>query len=1028
MRQKLQKAVLYLVCFVWTLYPETETLAQQWKTVRAGGGGAITSIVAHPKVRNLYFMTTDVGTPYRWNDTDQAWEGLLYNLPAAYWGKSAAGNITFAPSDATGNILYATIGGAYAAGTVLKSTDRGNTWTDLNLLIDVQPNSDQKFGQRIAIDPNNSDIVLVTTRPASTTDTRFNGTFRSTDGGATWTKISSICGAFITYDESGGIINGLTNRVYIGCADGVYKSTDGGATFTLMSGSPANSWRGSIHPNGTLYLTNYKSVSKWNGSIWSTITPTEVNIYSPIAVNPNNVNQVIVGINNSGTPYSFSQYLSSDGGATWTKLTAVGDKTEVPWFPGGIGSGLKCFCWDPFDQNMVWFGDWYHPYQTTNIWSGSNVTWKARAKGEEEIVAIGNVLCPPSGDNLLLSNAADIGGWDHKSLSEPPAVGMLCADQFPYSIILGGTANMTGVAVQETNPNFIARVGRAGNAGPGYCGYSTDGGKTYIKWTCPGSATGGRIAVSATNTTMLWVPQGGSTYRSTDLGATWTAISSLPSNMIVGANAFATGPTFPIAADKVNGNKFYVYFGGKFYVSTDGGATFTATVTNLPNSYVTNPMNVETTPGIEGDIWISSNINGLYHSSNSGTSFSKLYNVQYAYCVTVGKASTATPTVPAVYVYGTVNNIPNGLFRSNDNGATWQLLASPVKTGVKPYSIAADRNVYGRLFFATLGNGLMYYQDSIDIVAPLAPATLTAIPASSTTAYLKWDAASDNCGIASYNIYRNGTYIANTAPTAYIATGLTAGTAYTFSVKAKDIAGNLSAERTTNVMIATAYTDPLNIALSKPIGSDYDMTTIANANDGVYTTGWNGASSVNHPISINLKAKYNITGAEITWPHQNWTYRYKIEVSNDSSNWVMACNKMSNDYFGTTSGPNELLTFNAKEYEYIRMTITSVGDGAYWVGCMEFKVFGQLSYPNSTKNVNNTTLDVYPNPASDYLTISNTSLNTQIQILNMNGEVVYNNRQPGISNRISVADWTSGVYIIKVSDNYGTQIKKVIKK
>jgi len=67
----------------------------QWKTVRAGGGGAVTSMQAHPKVQNLYFITTDVGTPYRWNSTTQAWEGLFYNFPASYWGKNAAGNVAF---------------------------------------------------------------------------------------------------------------------------------------------------------------------------------------------------------------------------------------------------------------------------------------------------------------------------------------------------------------------------------------------------------------------------------------------------------------------------------------------------------------------------------------------------------------------------------------------------------------------------------------------------------------------------------------------------------------------------------------------------------------------------------------------------------------------------------------------------------------------------------------------------------------------------------------------------------------------
>ena len=48
-----------------------------WKPVRIGGGGA--TIQAHPRVKDLYLITTDVGTPYRWNAAEQRWEGTGAN-------------------------------------------------------------------------------------------------------------------------------------------------------------------------------------------------------------------------------------------------------------------------------------------------------------------------------------------------------------------------------------------------------------------------------------------------------------------------------------------------------------------------------------------------------------------------------------------------------------------------------------------------------------------------------------------------------------------------------------------------------------------------------------------------------------------------------------------------------------------------------------------------------------------------------------------------------------------------------------
>lgn len=686
-----------------------------WKNVRIGGGGNITSIQAHPLVRNLYFIATDVGTPYRWNHSLQSWEGLFYNRPASQWGKSSAADIAFAPGDSTGNILYATIGGPYSIdGTVLKSTDRGTTWTDCKIQLDVKPNSDQGAGQRLAVDPRNSDVVIVTTRSASAVTTT-NGTFRSTNAGATgsWTKINDLYGSFVVFHPSGEITTDVTKSIYIGCKDGIYHSDDGGNTFSLMAGSPANPNRASIHKNGNLYVAAGSGVFKWDGILWSNITPPTAGNYSTVAVNPNNDLQLVCS-SNSFTTYKFNAYRSANGGASWTSVethtSQVADLSEVPWYATGLGQNINELCWDPFNQDMVWFTDFFFASQTTNIWA-SAVKWKPRAVGEEETVATGNLLCPPSGVNLLITSLADAGGWDHKSLSAPPTVGM--QKFFPWKPDpgkSGGWGNMTGAAVQETNPNFIARVGRIAWDGSGYAGYSSNGGTTYTQFKIPEGVAGGRIAIAAASETLVWIPQTGAPQRSVNRGASWTVISSLPLGIIGGANVFASGPRFPIAADKVNGKKFYIYSidpadnKPKFYVSSDEGNTFTVTPAVLPWSWVQDNLTVETTPGKEGDVWVGMMKSGLYHSTNSGTSFQKISQVQSADFFAVGKASPSKPTIPALYVFGKVNNIDKSLFRSDDNGATWVNLGPPA-IGRDPLCMSADRQVYGRVFIGTGGNG-----------------------------------------------------------------------------------------------------------------------------------------------------------------------------------------------------------------------------------------------------------------------------------------------------------------------------------
>ena len=820
----------------------------QWKTVRAGGGGAVTSMQAHPKVQNLYFITTDVGTPYRWNSTTQAWEGLFYNFPASYWGKNAAGNVAFDSSDITGNVLYATIGGAWTTGTILKSTDRGTTWTDCQLALAVKPNNDQGNGQRLAVDPNNSNVIYVTTRQ-DTIETAINGTFKSIDAGNTWVKINNLCGAFLFFDVSGGTATGVTKNIFIGCKDGVYSSLDGGSNFSLITGSPINVSRGAIHKDGTLYVTHNTGVSKWIGSSWSVVTPPLATRYQSIDVNPNNSAQIVVG-ESSWSPYRFTQFVSNNGGSTWTKINPVKDNSEVPWFSTTISQGLTDFCWDPFDQNMVWFTDFFNPHQTTNIWAGSDVTWKARGAGEEETCATGNLLCPPSGVNLVLSNVADVGGFDHKSLTAPPTVGMISI--FPWSTN-GEYGNMTGVAIEEANPNFIARVGRHGWSGTGFAGYSTNGGSTYTYWTCPSDAAGGRIAVSATSETMVWATQSGPCYRSVDRGTTWTKITSLPTDVIGGGtNVFNSGAAFPIAADKVNGNKFYVYKAGRMYVSSDNANTFTSGG-SLAYPWYSNAQAIETTPGKEGDIWAAMNTGGLYHSTNSGASFTQIANVQLANSVSLGKASPATPTIPALYVYGTVNNVADGLFRSNDNGTTWQIISAPVHTGGSVYGMAADRQVYGRVFFGTSGNGTFYVEESVDTQAPSAPTELKVSGVFGTSFQLNWSISIDNVYVSGYDIYLDGILKATSTGGPVIISGLTKNKTYAVTMKAKDLAGNISAASSV-LNVTTPISDAVNGKYESE-SAERSGGVIATDHVGYSGTGfWASVSTVGNYIQFSVNS------------------------------------------------------------------------------------------------------------------------------------------------------------------------------
>ncbi|MER6130235.1 glycoside hydrolase family 18 chitinase [Streptomyces sp. NPDC001795] len=72
---------------------------------------------------------------------------------------------------------------------------------------------------------------------------------------------------------------------------------------------------------------------------------------------------------------------------------------------------------------------------------------------------------------------------------------------------------------------------------------------------------------------------------------------------------------------------------------------------------------------------------------------------------------------------------------------------------------------------------------------PSAPGTPTASGITDTSVTLSWTAATDDKGIQNYDVLRDGRTVATVTTTSYTDTGLTAGTDYSYTVQARDTAG-----------------------------------------------------------------------------------------------------------------------------------------------------------------------------------------------------------------------------------------------
>jgi hypothetical protein len=102
----------------------------------------------------------------------------------------------------------------------------------------------------------------------------------------------------------------------------------------------------------------------------------------------------------------------------------------------------------------------------------------------------------------------------------------------------------------------------------------------------------------------------------------------------------------------------------------------------------------------------------------------------------------------------------------------------------------------------TSGGG-QYFHDHlaavgpVDTTAPSAPTGLATSGRTTSSINLTWSASSDNVGVSGYDIYRDNAKIASATTTTYSDAGLAPSTTHSYTVVARDAAGNLSAPSTT---------------------------------------------------------------------------------------------------------------------------------------------------------------------------------------------------------------------------------------
>ncbi len=317
----------------------TEDLSQAFKFRALGPArqcGRILHVAAHPSRPFTFYVCPGTGGLWKTVNNGTTFESILpgqSNVPVGH----------FAISPSNPDVLWVGTGDA-ASGRipirgfgVYKSTDAGKTWTSMGL-------AQTRHIGRIAIHPDNPDIVYVAAMGYHFSANGDRGLFKTEDGGKTWTKalyLGEKVGfvEVVIHPKDPDIVFAASydkhripwNFDDFGPLSGIHKSVDGGKTWKRLE-------RGL--PSGSLGRIGLAIYPKNPDIMYATID--NANPRAPATEEARNPEGGRTQVRRIGGEV----YRSDDAGETWTKTNSEKDTI-------GGGKWYGQIYVDPNDDQVV---------------------------------------------------------------------------------------------------------------------------------------------------------------------------------------------------------------------------------------------------------------------------------------------------------------------------------------------------------------------------------------------------------------------------------------------------------------------------------------------------------------------------------------------------------------------------------------------------------------------------------------------------------------------------------------------------
>jgi hypothetical protein len=651
--------------------------------------GRISAIAIGPAGSNTIFVGAAQGGVWKSTNGGTSWTPLTDSQCSL-----AVGAITLDPVDP--NIIYVGTGepnfsgDSYYGCGALRSTDGGATWTSLENSAFITATGGARVSQ-IVIDPRGAGTPDATVVYAATSF----GLYKSVSGGAAWSRILNVghVSALVMDPAFSDVLYAAVGTPSFSANNGVYKTSDGGVSWKrLATGFPTADV-------GRIALT----------------------------MSPLGSRAIYAAVEAPSTGNLLGLYRSVDGGTTWTSMGAAGASCNTQcWYNMAITadptesdrlffSGLTLSSSNDKGQTFTNISGAIHvdhhalafdPASITTIIAGSDggiyrstdlgTTWTSLNANLAITQFYAGVSTHPANAFPILGGTQDNGTLEFRGDLAWPAV-------------FGGDGGFTATNFDNPGITYVETQWQAGSGFSGPRRQDSPGRGYFLRASGIGLSEPALfippLVMSPSVPTTLYF---GTIrlYRTTNGGTLWTAISPPLGKTTGRISAIA-----PSASDSLT-----VYVGtsdGNVQVTSDGGATWRAVISGIPNRFITEIVVDQAHPSVA---YLSVSGFGSKHvmkTVNRGGSWTQL--------------DLNLPDVPV----SALARIPGGdlfagtdlgVFRSADDGATWTRPASGLPN-VAVFDLVFHRAT-NRLIAATHGRSMF----SLSVV-PDAPPTQLAVDA-----------------------------------------------------------------------------------------------------------------------------------------------------------------------------------------------------------------------------------------------------------------------------------------------------------